>query len=354
MVSLNGLFAPILGVLAAGRLLLPPGGWEGHAPPFRHVTDIAVSAKNGLVVYATADDAFQDADGLWHYPSAVFRTADGGSTWTKLATAPDGDRAKAIAIDPFDPLHLIAATDGPSGSHIYLTRDGGITWVHVVDTPGCSFPSLAFDSTFAGRAYADCGRLLRSDDGTTWTTLDVSIPATITTDATGAVYAVASDRILRSTDHGASWTRIMDAPTGCPSIMALAVDPGDSGILYVGTGRNFFGRFECGGVYKSLDGGHTLTRTPLPDQFVTGVTLDATDSSIVYTCSVYSGGFFSGPALVSRSLDGAQSWHAFSQIGLELYRLVSTSKRLLYGSGSSGVVRRSTLEARGVPARPPR
>ena len=292
-------------------------------------------------------------DSRWHYPSAVFRTADGGSTWTKLATAPDGDTARAIAIDPFDPLHLISATDGPSGSHIYLTRDGGISWVRVVDTPGCSFPSLAFDSTFAGRAYADCGRLLRSDDGTTWTTLVVSIPATITTDATGAVYAVASDRILRSTDHGASWTRIMDAPVGCASITALAVDPGDPDILYVGTGRNQFARFDCGGVYKSLDGGRTLIRTPLPNQFVTQVALDATDSSIVYTCSIYSGGFFSGPALVSRSLDGGQSWRAFSQIGLELYRLVSTSRRLLYGSGP-GVFRRSIPEPRSVPPRPPR
>jgi hypothetical protein len=349
MLSLNGMFGPVLGVLAAGLLVLPPGGWESHAPPFRQVTDIAVSATNGLVVYATADDVFRDPSGLSHYPSAVFRTADGGSTWTKLATAPEGDTARAIAIDPFDPLHLIAETHGPSGSHIYLTRDGGISWVHVVDTPGCSFPSLAFDSTLAGRAYADCGRLLRSDDGTTWTTLDVSIPSKVTTDATGAVYAVASDRILRSTDHGASWTRIVEAPAGCPSITALAVDPGDPNILYVGAGRNLSFRFECGGVYKSLDGGRTLTRTPLPEQFVTAVTLDVTDSSIVYTCSIYSGGFFSGPALVSRSLDGAQSWHAFSQMGLGFYRLVSTSERILYGS--PGLFRRWIPETRSLPPR---
>ena len=347
----RGLFSLVLSVLASGRLLLPPGGWDSHGPPYPYVYDIAISPDDDLVVYALAQDAFKGADGLWHYPSAVFRSEDGGLRWALLASAPDNDLAWSIAIDPFDSLRLLAATNGASGSHVYLTEDGGLTWKSTLYFPGCTATSIAFDSTFAGRAYADCGQLLRTDDGVTWTNLDILFRATIRTDANGAVYAVASDQIARSTDHGASWTRIVNAPAECPSITALAVDPGDPDILYVGTGQNFFGRFDCGGVYKSLDGGRTLTRTPLPDQFVIGVTLDATDSSIVYTCSVYSGGFFSGPALVSRSLDAGQSWNAFSQPGLELGRIVSTPGRLLYGSARGGVVRRTAFETRGVPPR---
>src|SRR6266540_3292898 len=160
---LRSLFSLTLSVLASGRLVLLPGGWQSHGPPFPYVSDIAVSPENDLVVYATARDAFIGTDG--QYPSAVFRSEDGGLTWTSLATAPAGDLARSIAIDPFVPLRLLVATQGPSGSHVYLTQDGGTTWQRTADFAGCSGPSVAFDSTFAGRAYADCGQIFRSDGG---------------------------------------------------------------------------------------------------------------------------------------------------------------------------------------------
>jgi hypothetical protein len=351
MLPLSSLCGLVLSVLASGRLLVPLGGWDSHGPPFPYVSDIAVSPEDELVVYATASDAFRGPDGIWQYPSAVFRSADGGLTWATLTTAPSGERATSIAIDPFAPRRFLASTEGPSGSQVYLTQDGGTTWRRSTDILGCYLASVAFDSTFAGRGYAACGQLLRSDDGVTWTNLDISNIEKVRTEANGSVDAISSDQILRSTDHGASWTRIVSAPAACPSITALAVDPADPSIMYVGTGRDTSGgRFDCGGLYKSVDGGRTLTATSLPGQFVTDVTLDATDSSIVYTCSV-SEGFFSPPGLVSRSLDGGQSWHAFSQSGLGLGRLLSTSGRLLYGSGSGGVFRRSTLKSRVVSPR---
>jgi hypothetical protein len=348
MRPLSSLCSLVLSVFASGRLLVPPGGWESHGPAFPHVSDIAVSPEDELVVYATAlSTAFRGLDGLWQYPSAVFRSADGGLTWATLATAPSGEMARSIAIDPFAPRRLLAGTVGPSGSWLYLTQDGGTTWRRSPGFSGCY--SVAFDSTLAGRAYAACGQLLRSDDGVTWTNLNISNIATVRTEANGSVDAIASDRILRSTDHGDSWTQIVSAPAGCPSITALAVDPDDPSIMYVATGR-LSGYFDCGGLYKSVDGGKTLTATPLSGQLFTGVTLDATDSSIVYTCSAQVG-FFSPPALVSRSLDGGQSWHDFSQSGLGLGRLLSTSGHLLYGSGSGGVFRRSTLKSRAVSPR---
>ena len=344
------LFGLALSVLASGRILLPPGGWQSQGPPFPYVSDIAVSPENDLVLYATARDASIGADG--QYPSAVFRSEDGGLTWTRLATAPTGDLAWSIAIDPFAPFRLLAATQGPSGSHLYLTQDGGTTWQRTADFPGCSSPSVAFDFILPGRAYADCGQLFRSDGGVTWTNLGISIDGTVKTEANGEVYAVAIDRILRSTDHGDSWIRVRNAPAGCPFITAFAADPEDSSILYVGTGHQAFGRFDCGGLYKSVNDESMLEATSLSGQLVSDIVVDPSDRAIVYASSITGDGFFSPPGRVWRSLDAGLSWHGISRPGWGFSRLLlSGSGRLLYGSSSGGVFRRWNLGPRVLPPR---
>lgn len=340
-------------MLVSIRPLVPVGGWESHGPPFPFVANIAVSPENELVVYAAANDAVRGTDGLWQYPSAVFRSSDGGLTWASLATAPGGEQARGVAIDPFTPSRLLTSTVGPSGSRVYQTLDTGATWYLVVDFPSCYLPSIAFDRTLPGRAYAACGKLLRTDDGIRWTRLSVTTPASfgVSTGADGAVYLFEGDRVLRSQDHGDSWAQFVLAPVTCPSITALAVDPENPSILYVGTGRATpQGRFDCGGLYKSLDGGSNLSRTPLPDQYVTGIVVDPADPLIVYTCSI-NVGFFSPAGRVSRSPDAGQSWHDFSQSGPgPIDQLVlSASGRALYGSVNQawgGVFRRSIFKTR--------
>lgn len=353
--SLRGL---VLGLLTSMHLLAPVGGWESHGPPFPFVSDIAVSPDNELVVYAIATDAFIGSDGLWQYPSAVFRSSDGGSTWTSLASAPAGERVIAVAIDPFNPSQLLATTVGPSWSRVYRTQDAGATWSVAIDFPSCYGAGIMFDPTLPGRAYATCGEVFRTDDGTTWSRLNVTTPSysPFSTRARGAVYLIGGDRVLESQDHGDSWMVIVRAPALCPSITALAVDPVNPSIMYVGTGRATpQHRFDCGGLYKSVDGGRTLTRTPLPGQYVTDVLLDPTDASTVYTCSV-NVGFFSPAGRVSRSLDAGQSWKDFSPYGFgPIHKLVpSTSGRLLYGAVSQAwgsVFRRVMRKTQLVPPR---
>ena len=330
--SVRGL---LIGVLAAPRILVSAAGWETYGPSYPFVSDIAVSSQDELLVYAGAMDAFRDSSGNWQYPSAVFRSLDGGLTWSALANAPAGELVREVAIDPLDPSLLLAVADDSSGSKVYRTQDSGVTWILAVDLTPCLGAAIVFDSTMPGRAYAACGTLFRSEDGVTWTNLGVPVPgySALRTGADGNVYAVASAQILRSRDHGDTWTQIVRAPSECSSITAFAVDPSDSRTIYVGTGRATpQGRFDCGGLYKSLDGGMSLTRTALPDQYVTDIVVDATDASIVYTCSVNIG-FFSPPGRVSRSLDAGQSWEDFSPGSGPIDRLtLSSSGRILYGS----------------------
>jgi photosystem II stability/assembly factor-like uncharacterized protein len=85
-------------------------------------------------------------------------SADGGRTFPD----PDGAAAAhadlhALWIDPKDPAHLIAGTDGG----VYFTHDRGAHWRHVKALPICQFYAAAVDN---GRPYRVYGGL--QDNGT--------------------------------------------------------------------------------------------------------------------------------------------------------------------------------------------
>jgi hypothetical protein len=328
------------------------GGWQSNGPPFPFVSDIAVPAQDEQVVYAGATNEFRDAAGDWQSPSAVFRSRDGGLTWETVANAPRGELLTAVAVNPFTPSRLLAVTQGSTGSRLYQTNDGGVNWYLTIDMSPCFGAAIAFDSGLPNREYVACEKVLRSDDGVTWTRLGVTVPyySTLRPGVSGAIYAATPDYVVQSLDHGDTWTQIVRAPSECPSITALAVDPDDARTMYVGTGRfSEAGRFDCGGLYKTVDGGLTLSRTSLPDQFVTDIVVDPTAASTIYTCSVEIG-FFSPPGRVSLSQNAGLSWIDFSPPSGPIARLVlAGSGRLLYGAVNQAwgsVLRRSIRKTR--------
>ena len=57
------------------------------------------------------------------YPGGMFKSTDGGATWTRLFLEGDPP-VYGIAVDPFDASRVFAATD----RGVYRTRDGGASW----------------------------------------------------------------------------------------------------------------------------------------------------------------------------------------------------------------------------------
>jgi photosystem II stability/assembly factor-like uncharacterized protein len=115
----------------------------------------------------------------------VFKTTDGGRTWNRVLFADENTGCSGLAMDPRNPNVLFAGTwqvvmhtwamfSGGPGSAIYKTADGGTTWSKV-ESPGLPRPPLgkidvAFAATDSNRVYAliqtaDQGSLWRSDDG---------------------------------------------------------------------------------------------------------------------------------------------------------------------------------------------
>jgi hypothetical protein len=67
--------------------------------------------------------------------------------------------------------------------------------------------------------------------------------------------------VWKSTDGGASWVALDDFMANI-AVCSLAFEPGNSNVIYAGTGEGFFNgdRVQGAGIFKSTDAGATWTR----------------------------------------------------------------------------------------------
>ena len=120
----------------------------------------------------------------------LFKSTDGGKTWRKVLYRGPKTGAVDISIDPHNPSVMYAAmweayrkewqmSSGGPGSALFKSTDGGETWTDITRAPGLPAGvdgkiGVAVSGADANRVYAiienENGGLFRSDDaGTTWT-----------------------------------------------------------------------------------------------------------------------------------------------------------------------------------------
>ncbi len=125
------------------------------------VLDLAVDPTDAPVVYAAA------ATGL-------FKTTDGGETWTPLTGLPEGLPFRAVAVNPDDPQHVLAGIEGVG---VYVSADGGTTWQEGVAglESNSSLHDIVFDPTDPRIVYLSdylSGVYRSTDGGLTWVKLN--------------------------------------------------------------------------------------------------------------------------------------------------------------------------------------
>jgi photosystem II stability/assembly factor-like uncharacterized protein len=224
----------------------------------------------------------------------VFRSEDGGVTWTPSGGLGRSGAIGRIAVDPRDPSRVFAAASGsplfPGGERgLYRSTNAGASWVPVLrgETPtagaidvavdpedGRNVLAAMWDRDILGRRLAGSGSGLyrSSDGGDTWE--EVSLPGNVPPQQVGRIgvayapsqpsraYAVvASDRggeavgLWRSDDGGERWERAGASPDSLLQANygwwfgRIWVDPRDHDRVFVG------------GVLplESTDGGESFT-----------------------------------------------------------------------------------------------
>ena len=244
----------------------------------RQIGRIIVHPKNPSIVYVAAL-------GHPYGPNperGVFKTTDGGTTWTHILDKGPDVGAIDLSLDPDNPEHLYAALwnarrppwsqyppiDGP-GSGLYRSNDGGKTWTELMGhgLPGGKWGRVGIaiaPSSHGRRIYATidappASGLYRSDDsGETWSRVSndarVSSRAwyfsSVTVDPKNPdVVYLPNVGLYRSTDGGRTFTVVRGAPGG-DDYHTLWIDPANPDRMVLGTDQ---------GTTISIDGARTWT-----------------------------------------------------------------------------------------------
>ena len=136
------------------------------------------------------------------------------------------------------------------------------------------------------------------------------------TDRSTWYVATASSNVWKTENRGTTWTPVFDDYPSY-STGAVAVDPNDSKVIWLGTGENTSQR-SVGwgdGVYKSLNGGRTWTNMGLrTSEHVGKIAIDPRDSDVVYVAAM--GGLWApgGERGLFKTTDGGATWTPVLQI----------------------------------------
>jgi photosystem II stability/assembly factor-like uncharacterized protein len=239
---------------------------------------IAVAPSNDNILYAASGEGLHRPD--LSVGDGIYRSSDAGKTWTHLGLR-DGQQIPALAVDPTNPNRLFAAVLGhPYGPNaergIFRSEDGGATWTKVLykdDKTGGSAvvidpknPQVVYASLWEEtlgpwedrNSYSgtDGGLFKSIDGGSTWTPLTNGLPSglvqinvAIAASDTQRIYATLSTKseggygsgrglgVYRSDDAGASWRKITDDPRpamkiGGGDLPVPVVDPQNPDVVY--------------------------------------------------------------------------------------------------------------------------
>ena len=338
------------GAVAGGVWQTTDGGgtWNSLTDdtPISSVGAIAIAPSNQNVIYVGTGEAAPRGD--MTYGDGVYKSTDGGKTWTHLGLE-DTRQIGALIVDPNNPdIVLVAALGhafGPNAERgIFRSSDGGKSWTKVLyrdEQTGAI--DVSFDPHDAKIVYAAMWQARRqpwnfssggpgsglyrsTDGGVTWKPLSGNglppgILGRIHVSVSGAsskrIYAMieaAEGGLFRSDDAGEHWQRIND--DGRLSQRAwyfstILADPKDADTVYA----------ENTGLFRSTDAGKTFELLPARHGDHHGIWIDPTNPDRMIEAS--DGG-------ASISFDKGKTWSTvYNQPTAQFYH-VSVDNRFPY------------------------
>jgi photosystem II stability/assembly factor-like uncharacterized protein len=245
--------------------------------------------------------------------SAFGLTTKINGAWTPLGPGNVGGRTRALLIDPenADVMYAAAVSGG-----VWKTVDGGASWSTVTDLlPNIAVNSLAFDPKDSRVIYAGTGEGYFREDirgtalpirgngiyvsrnaGASWEQLASTAGAdfywvndlVVSTHDSNRIYAATRNGVFRSADGGTTWTRVVPTTVkgGCLDLAFRGDTANDYLFASCGT-------FAQATVYRSTQAEGSNAWTPVlsePGMGRTSLAIAPSNPSIVYAMAAQNGG----------------------------------------------------------------
>lgn len=295
---------------------------------------IQLHPKNPDIIYIATNDY-------------IYKTRDGGQTWTNLSKGMSHSRVISMAIDPAYPATVYAGTKGDA---VYKSHDGGQRWTSMRSglddaTISSVVNQVLFDPTDNNHMFlaTTMGVFETKNGGEHWTKRmegmkEVLMVVTLGMDPTrpAVLYAGTSGGVYKTVNEAGHWEKVNNGlvspdiikSSRALNVSSILVDPYEPDTVYAAT---------LAGFYKTTDGAKSWVRIgeSLADQMIFAMVLDRTKKGVVY---------IAGRDGVHRSEDAGATWKTMNN-GLATTNVRSiaqspTDPKLFYaGTNGSGLYR---------------
>lgn len=220
------------------------------------VTAIVVDPRDPDVIYVGMQSA------------GIFKSIDGGNSWSPILEGLENAQVRALLIDPQAPDSLIAGTAGG----VFKSINGGSSWQWVAEY---GVQELLMDPQNSSHLYLGDGHL-----------------------------------VYETTDGGGYWAMVSNDQT-CPSksgyYNSLEIDPRNGEFLYITTAGPAESVGGCQGVYRSANRGRTWTRLGLNSASDMAILQDERDRTTFMVSGSMAGGGKNAEGLYV-SMNEGQDW----------------------------------------------
>ncbi|HEX7615189.1 MAG TPA: hypothetical protein VF554_07910, partial [Thermoanaerobaculia bacterium] len=260
--------------------------WEPifDAQPVASIGAVEVAPSDPNVLYVGSGEA--DMRSNISYGNGVYRSADGGNTWTRIGLM-DTRQIGRILVDPRDPnLVFVAALGhayGPNAERgVFRSKDGGKSWTRVLfKDENTGAIDLAFQPGNSRTILAALWQTRRP-------------PWNVYPPSNGP-----GSGLWRSEDGGDTWKQVTNGlPSEKPGRVRIAFAPSEPRRVYV------MADAKEGGLFVSEDAGLSFRKTSSDPRiwgrgwYFAGVTVDPKNPGIVYACNT----------AIYRSTDGGKTF----------------------------------------------
>jgi photosystem II stability/assembly factor-like uncharacterized protein len=280
---------------------------HGYGPP---------GVRAGIPISAVVDPYDSDVIYVNNYNGGVFKSTDGGVTWSNNSTGYTGADLHAVSVDPNNPDTVYAV--GRSGP--FRSFDGGATW-----------QGIAFSPAY----FAEWNNVVINPDDPKELLLSDEFLA----------------NLLKSRDGGNSWSLVYADPMaesdysaeGRHGVKAISYAPSNSKIIYMGLRmdrRTINGEFSpkaSYGIFKSVNGGDSWENISSTIEVeylnINDIKVHPNNPDIVYAATWRDG--------IYKTTDGGKSWAAVNNglFALDVRSLTidPTNPEILYAGLAEGV-----------------